>query len=60
MIDVYSRSFGTNKERAALQHLIGVLDQIVSNRERAAAIGIKAAVTQLIQYKAGAETFKSK
>jgi hypothetical protein len=60
MIDAYSRFFGTNKERAALQDLISVLDQIVANRERAAAAGNKTATSQIVQYRAEAEKFKRK
>ena len=45
MLNAYSRAFGTAKERAALQDLIAVLGQMVTNRDRAAGLGDKTAAT---------------
>jgi hypothetical protein len=60
MLDDYSHEFGTAKEKAALQNLIAVLDQMVANRDRAAALGDKTATTQLTQCRAEAEKYKRK
>jgi hypothetical protein len=60
MLDLYSRAFGTAKERAALQDLIAVLGQMVTNRDRAAKLGDKTAATQLIKCQAEAEKYKRK
>lgn len=60
MLDAYSRAFGTARETPALHDLIAVLDQIVTNRDRAAALGDKAAATQLIQYQAETRKYKRK
>ncbi len=58
MLDSYTRAFGTPKERAALQELIAVLGQIVTNRDRAAGLGDKTATAQLIQCRAEVEKYK--
>jgi len=60
MLDLYSRAFGTAKERAALQDLIAVLGQMVTNRDQAARLGDKTAATQLIKCQAEAEKYKKK
>jgi hypothetical protein len=60
MLDAYSRAFGTPKEKAALQELIAVLGQLVTNRDRAAELGDKTAATQLIKCRAEAEKYKRK
>ncbi len=60
MLNAYSRAFGTAKEKAALQDLIAVLDQMVTNRDRAAGLGDKTAATQLTQCRAEAEKYKRK
>jgi len=59
-LDAYTRAFGTNKERAALQDLNAVLGQIVTNREQAAALGDKTAATQLTQCRAEAAKYRRK
>ena len=60
MLDDYTRAFGTGKERAALQDLAAVLEQVATNREQAAGLGDKAAATQLIKCRAEAEKYKRK
>jgi hypothetical protein len=60
MLNAYLLAFGTAKEKAALQNLIAVLDQMVANRDRAAALGDKTAATQLTQCRAEAEKYKRK
>lgn len=60
LLDIYSRAFATPKERGALQDLIVVLGQMVTNRDRAARLGDKTAATQLIKCQAEAEKFKRK
>lgn len=60
MLDAYSRAFGTPKERAALQDLVAVLGQLITNRDRAAGLGDKMAAAQLIKCRAEAEKYKRK
>ena len=60
MLNAYLLAFGTAKEKAALQNLIAVLDQMVTNRDRAATLGDKTAATQLTQCRAEAEKYKRK
>jgi hypothetical protein len=60
MLDAYSRAFATAKEKAALQDLIVVLGQMVTNRDRAAGLGDKTAAAQLIKCRAEAEKYKRK
>jgi len=60
ILDAYSRAFGTANEKAKLQQLIAVIDQIVANRGRAVALGDKTAATQLTQYRAEAEKYKKR
>jgi len=60
MLNAYLLAFGTAKEKAALQNLIAILDQMVANRDRAATLGDKTAATQLTQCRAEAEKYKRK
>jgi uncharacterized protein (DUF1501 family) len=60
MLNAYLLAFGTAKEKVAKQNLIAVLDQMVANRDRAAALGDKTAATQLTQFRAEAEKYKNK
>ena len=60
MLDAYSRAFGTPKERVALQELIAVLGQMVTNRDQAAGLGDKTAAAQLIKCRAEEEKYKRK
>ena len=60
MLDNYLQAYGTNKEKVALHDLVAVLDQIVTNRDRAATLGDKTASTQLTQYRAELEKYKRK
>lgn len=60
LLDAYSRVFGTAKEKATLQDLVAVLDQIVTNRERSADLGDKAAASMLMQCRAEAKKYKRK
>ena len=58
LLDAYTRAFGTAKERPTLQDLISVLGQMVTNRDRAAGLGDKAAPAQLIKCRIEAEKCK--
>lgn len=58
MLDAYSRAFATPREKSALQNLIAVLDQLISNRNQAAQLGDTSAQTQMAKYRSEEEKYK--
>lgn len=59
-LDNYVNAFATPKERGALQELVAVLEQMVTNRDQAATLGDKAAPAQLIKCRAELDKYKKK